>query len=141
MGRRGVVNFNRRNLVSLNRREVVNFTGVCITPQEYAEIHGRFKTTTSRKLSDYVRHVLLDGAVTIRTRDQSVDDFMAEMILLRTQLQAAGNNLNQAVHKLHTFRDSADILTWLFTYKGQVNEFLRKVEEIKLRINQFADRW
>lgn len=121
-----------------NRSRII---GLRLTPQEYAEIHGRFKATTSRQLSDYIRHVLFDGAVTIRTRDQSVDDFMAEMILLRNQLQAGGNNLNQAVHKLHTFRESAEVLTWLFTYKVQVNEFLRKVEEIKLRINQFADKW
>jgi hypothetical protein len=121
-----------------NRSRII---GLRLTPQEYTEIRVRFNATTNRKLSDYVRHVLLDGTVTIRTRDQSVDDFMAEMILLRNQLQAAGNNLNQAVHKLHTFRDSADVLGWLFTYQAQVTEFFRKVEEIKLKINQFADRW
>ena len=121
-----------------NRSRII---GLRLTPQEYAEIHGGFKATTSRKLSDYIRHVLLDGAVTIRTRDQSVDDFMAEMILLRNQLQAGGNNLNQAVHKLHTLRDSAEVLAWLVVYKVLVNDFFKKVEEIKLRINQFADKW
>jgi hypothetical protein len=121
-----------------NRSRII---GLRLTPQEYAEIHRRYKATTSRKLSDYIRHVLLDGEVTIRTRDQSVDDFMAEMILLRTQLQAAGNNLNQAVHKLHTLRDSAEVLAWLVIYKVLVNDFFKKVEEIKLRINQFADKW
>ena len=38
-----------------NRSRII---GIRLTPQEYAEITSRFKTTTSRKLSDYLRHVL-----------------------------------------------------------------------------------
>jgi hypothetical protein len=105
------------------------------------QINGRFKATTSRKLSDYLRHVLLNGSVTIRTRNQSLDDFMAEMIQLRTQFQAVGNNLNQAVHKLHTFREAKEVLPWIIAYELQVKDFVKKVEEIKLRINQLADKW
>jgi MobC-like protein len=121
-----------------NRSRII---GIRLTPQEYAEINGRFKTTTSRKLSDYLRHVLLDGSVTIRMRDQSLDDFMAEMIELRGQFSAAGNNLNQAVKKLHIIKDNNEILPWLLIHEREVREFNKKVEEIKLRINQFADRW
>src|SRR5260370_38484889 len=87
--------------------------GIRLTPQEYAEINSRFKATTSRKLSDYLRHVLLNGSVTIRTRDQSLDDLMAVLIQLRTEFNAAGNNLNQSVKKLHSFRDNKERLPWI----------------------------
>ncbi|MEJ7737146.1 MAG: mobilization protein [Chitinophagaceae bacterium] len=72
-----------------------------LTIAEYELLDNRFKATTCRKLSDYLRKVLLTGKVTILTRNKSLDDFMAEMIELRNQLSAIGNNFNQAVHKLH----------------------------------------
>jgi hypothetical protein len=121
-----------------NRSRII---GIRLTPQEYAEINSRFKTTTSRKLSDYLRHVLLNGSVTIRTRNQSLDDFMAEMIQLRRELHAVGNNLNQSVKKLDSFRDNMELLPWIIAHGAQVKRYLKLVEEIKNRINQMADKW
>jgi hypothetical protein len=115
--------------------------GIRLTPQEYAEITSRFKTTTSRKLSDYVRHVLLNGSVTIRTRNQSLDDFMAEMMQLRKELNGSGNNLNQSVKKLHLVRDNIELLPWIIAHNAEVKRYLKVAEDIKNRINQFADKW
>jgi len=53
---------------------------------------------------------------------------MAEIIQLRTQFQAVWNNLNQAVHKLHTFRDAKEVLPWIIAYELQVKDFVKKVE-------------
>jgi hypothetical protein len=99
------------------------------------------KSTTSRKLSDFVRHVLLDGKVTVFTRDKSMDDFMAELIRLRTQFQGVGNNLNQAVRKLHTLDKDPVIRIWLILNDPAIKRLFASVEEIKLRINQFAEKW
>jgi hypothetical protein len=121
-----------------NRSRII---GIRLTPQEYAEITNRFKTTTSRKLSDYLRHVLLNGSVTIRTRNQSLDDFMAEMIQLRKELNGSGNNLNQSVKKLHLVRDNIELLPWITAHNAEVKRYLKVAEEIKNRINQFADKW
>src|SRR5580692_7839104 len=121
-----------------NRSRII---GIRLTPQEYAEITSRFKTTTSRKLSDYVRHVLLNGSVTIRTRNQSLDDFMAEMMQLRKELNGSGNNLNQSVKKLHLVRDNIELLPWIIAHNAEVKRYLKVAEDIKNRINQFADKW
>ena len=121
-----------------NRSRII---GIRVTPQEYAEINSRFKATTSRKLSDYLRHVLLNGSVTIRTRDQSLDDFMALLIDLRKEFNAAGNNLNQSVKKLHSFRDNKELLPWIIAHEVHVKAVFKNTDEIKGRINQFADVW
>lgn len=121
-----------------NRSRII---GIRVTPQEYAQITNRFKATTSRKLSDYVRHVLLNGSVTIRTRDQSLDDLMAVLIQLRTEFNAAGNNLNQSVKKLHSFKDNKELLPWIIAHEVHVKVIFKAVDEIKGRINQFADVW
>jgi hypothetical protein len=121
-----------------NRSRII---GIRVTPQEYAEINSRFKATTSRKLSDYLRHVLLNGSVTIRTRDQSLDDFMALLIDLRKEFNAAGNNLNQSVKKLHSFRDNKELLPWIIAHEVHIKALFKNTDEIKGRINQFADVW
>lgn len=63
----------------LNRKVTVRFT-----EQEYKKLNLAFKSTTKRKLSEYIRSVLLHRPVTVYTRNQSFDDFVAEMILLRS---------------------------------------------------------
>jgi len=121
-----------------NRSRII---GIRLTPQELAKINGLFNETTSRKLSDYVRNVLSNGKVTIQTRDRSVDDCMAELIEARRQLQASGNNLNQAVKKLHILKTTKEILDWLPVYEKLVEDYFQKLDEIKLRINKLSEKW
>ncbi len=84
-----------------------------LTPAEYDQLKSKFKTTTCRKLSDYLRKILLTGKVTVFTRNKSLDDFMAEMIELRKELNAIGNNFNQAVHKLHILEKIPEFRSWI----------------------------
>lgn len=78
--------------VKNNRTKLITLR---LTPAEYELLNSRFKATTCRKQSDYFRKVLLTGKVTVLTRNKSLDDFMTEMIELRNQLSAIGNNFNQ----------------------------------------------
>ncbi len=112
-----------------------------LTLVEYEQLNSRFKTTTCRKFSDYLRKVLLTGKVTVLTRNQSLDDFMTEMIELRNQLSAIGNNFNQAVKKLHTLQQITEFKTWIITNELQRKILFNKIDEIKNRINQFAEKW
>ncbi len=112
-----------------------------LTPVEYEQLNSRFKATTSRKFSDYLRKVLLTGKVTVLTRNQSLDDFMAEMIELRNQLSAIGNNFNQAVRRLHILDKIPEFREWILIHRSDHNILLNKVEEIKNSINQFAEKW
>ena len=55
-------------------------------PEEYSKVTISFKATTKKKLSEYIRFVLLEKPVTVYTRDQSVDDLMSELVQLRKEL-------------------------------------------------------
>ncbi|TAN00423.1 MAG: plasmid mobilization relaxosome protein MobC [Chitinophagaceae bacterium] len=110
-------------------------------PEQYDIIYQKFKATTCRKLSEYARRVLLDKAVTVYTRNQSLDDFMAEMIRLRNELSAIGNNYNQVVKRLHTLTDFQSIQQWLLLNEKSKQILLQKVDEIKLKINSISDKW
>ena len=112
-----------------------------LKPEEYAQIHRGLSKTTCRKISDYARKMLLNKPITATSRNQSLDDFMAEMMRLRNELNGLGNNFNQAVKKLHTLRQIAEFRDWLITWELEKKVLLNKVDEIKNRINKIADQW
>ena len=72
----------------------IKWLHIRLKPEEYTKIQNTFSKTTCRKLSDYARKILLEKPVTATIRDQSLDDFMAEMMRLRTELKSIGNNFN-----------------------------------------------
>jgi hypothetical protein len=124
--------------VKNNRTKFITFR---LTPEEYTLITNRCKTTTARKISIYMRSIVLDGKVTILSRDASLDAFMTELIKLRKELSAIGNNYNQAVKKLNGYSNYPDVKLWLLFHEKDHVMFSRKVEEIKSAINQFAESW
>jgi hypothetical protein len=124
-----------------NNKNRIRKITIRLTPQEYEQLHNLFKKTTCRKLSDYVRNLLFHGKVTILTRDQSMDAFMAELILLKSELNAVGNNFNQAVKKLNALQQFPELKIWVMTHTQMANDVVKKVDSIKINIAKFSDRW
>jgi hypothetical protein len=108
---------------------------------EEKKINCFYGRTTSRSLSEYARDVLLKEPVTILYRNQTADDFLAEMILLKKELNAIGNNFNQAVHKLHTLDHDSQIKAWAIVNEVSKKQFMKKVEEIREKMNQIYEQW
>ena len=121
-----------------NRTRII---GLRLTPAEYAKIERKWKASTCRKLSDYVRHNLFEKPVTTYYRNQSMDDFMAEMILLRNELNHIGSNFNQAVKRLHTLNQIDEFRSWLIAYEVEKKTLFNKVDEIKKHIQKIAESW
>jgi hypothetical protein len=108
---------------------------------DYNKIHEKFEKSTDRKLSEYARKVLLNKPITVNQRNQSFDDFMTELMQLRNELNAIGNNFNQVVKTLHQMRELPEIKTWLLLNENSKKILLQKVEEIRLKIYQINDQW
>jgi hypothetical protein len=66
---------------------------------------------------------------------------MAEMIILRNELNGIGNNFNQSIKKLHTLQHIPEFRNWIITYDLEKKVLFNKVDEIKNRINKIADEW
>ncbi len=108
---------------------------------DYNKINQKFSKSTCRKLSEYARRVLLEKQITVNQRNQSLDDFMAEMIRLRNELNAIGNNLNQSVKKLYTLHQIHEFKNWIISNENTTKILFEKVDEIKNKINQISDKW
>ena len=63
------------------------------------------------------------------------------MIRLKHELNAIGNNFNQAVHKLHTLDHIEEIKLWAILNQTVQKNFMKKAEEIKEKMNQIYQQW
>jgi hypothetical protein len=108
---------------------------------EFKVIDNRFKKTRFRKLSEYIRSVLLEKPVTVMYRDKSMDEVLEELILLRKELNAIGNNLNQTVRNINSAHGGADTRLWI-NLLGVINSKLEpSINQIKDRMNNYAELW
>ncbi|HWJ26768.1 MAG TPA: hypothetical protein VNS32_09505, partial [Flavisolibacter sp.] len=96
---------------------------------------------TCKNLSTYIRKVSLQKPVVVKYRNASADDFIAEMILLKNELSAIGNNFNQSVKKLHTLSNVSEIKTWAILNESSKRMLDKKVEEILTKVSEIYELW
>lgn len=99
------------------------------------------KKTTEKSLSNYARKILLKQPVTVLHRNQSADAFLSEMVKLKRELNALGNNYNQTVHKMHTIERIPEFRAWIQVNEQSRNAFLVKVDQIGTRLFQIHQQW
>src|SRR6201986_4520470 len=119
----------------------VKWKNLRFKPDEYELLEGRFKKTRFRKLSEYMRSLLLDKPVTVNYRDKAMDDVLEDMILLRQELNAIGNNLNQAMRSINSAHSHADTRLWMNLMSVINGKLEPSINQIKERMNQYADIW
>lgn len=79
--------------------------------------------------------------ITLYTRNRSLDECIAELILIRTELQAIGKNYNQVVRKFHATASNQEAHSWALLLQQQHQLFLKKMEQIQEKMNQLNDIW
>ena len=117
------------------------FVGIRFTNKEYEQIEKKWKASTCRKLSEYVRKIIFNKPIVATYRNKSLDDLMTELIQLKKELNGIGNNFNQAVKKLHTLHQIPEFRQWLEGYEKEKHLLLNKVEEIKIVTGKIGEQW
>lgn len=114
---------------------------VRVTADELKKIKAFSKSSSCRGASSYARNLLLQKPVIIKYRNGSADDILSEMIRLKNELNAIGNNFNQAVHRLHTMDKTPEIKIWLVQSETIRQSFMKKIEEIRMKMIQIHEQW
>jgi hypothetical protein len=117
------------------------FVKTRMNESEFLQLQKLQKQTTEKSLSNYLRKVVLQKPVMVNYRNQTADEFLKEMILLKNELHAIGHNYNQAVHKLHILDKIPEFRNWIQANEILKLSFFNKVDEIKLRINKLYEEW
>jgi hypothetical protein len=119
----------------------VRIIGLRLTGDEFEVLESRWKKSTVRKLSEFVRRVLFGKVITVKTRNASLDEFMAELVLLKKELNAIGVNFNQATHRLHTLDYLPQMQGWLAGWDRDKAHLFGQLEAIKKRLYQIEEQW
>jgi len=112
-----------------------------VNDDELELIKKLHRQSMEKNLSNYLRKIALQKPVLIKYRNQSADEVLKEMILLKSELNAIGNNFNQAVKKLHMLDKIPEFRFWIAQHQSMQTELLAKTEGIKLRMNQIYEQW
>jgi hypothetical protein len=115
--------------------------GLRLTQQEYTALLRKYKATTCRKLSEYMRCLIFDKPVTTTYRNVSQDEAIAELALLRRDLNSLANNFNQSVKRLHTLQQISDFKAWLISNELEKSTLQNKLDEIKITIKKLVEVW
>ncbi len=111
------------------------------TEKEYGSIENKFSNSTSSQLSHYIRQILLGRPVVIKYRNESLDSFMEELINMKQELNAIGNNLNQAVKKLHTLKTIPEFRNWIAKQESIQQEVEQRTKQVEERISKMSEKW
>lgn len=117
------------------------FVKIRMNAAEVEQLKKQQAKSTERSISNYIRKVALQQPVVVKYRNQSADDFLKEMLLLKKELNAIGNNFNQAVHKLHLLDKIPEFRFWVTHYEGLQQAVVNKVEDIKLQVAKLYEQW
>jgi hypothetical protein len=109
---------------------------VRMNDEEYEQLKKFQQKTTIKYLSTYARKVLLQKPVVVKYRNQSADEFLKEMILLKKELNYIGNNFNQTVHKLHLLDKIPEFRTWILTNEQMQMALVEKTKQIERRMEE-----
>jgi hypothetical protein len=112
-----------------------------VTPEEYKQVQTLATQTTCPNLSEYARKSVLGKPVIMRYRNQSLDEFVTEMLLLRKELNRIGTNINQSVHRLHTLSRAADIDHWILVNEQDKTELFRQIDLLQQKIADAYKLW
>ena len=108
---------------------------------EFSQLEKFQQQTIEKDTSSYLRKVALQKPVTVKYRNESADDFLLDMLGLKKELNAIGNNFNQTVHKLHILDKIPEFRNWIKCYYGLHQSVVNKVEEINSRVNPLYEQW
>jgi len=117
------------------------FVKIRMNEDELRKVKKNQQQTTERNLSNYIRKVSLQKPVIVKYRNETADDFLKDMLQLKKELNAVGNNFNQAVKKLHLLEKIPEFRFWVSHYQGLHEQVAKKIEEIKLRVHQLYEQW
>ena len=70
-----------------------------------------------------------------------MDDFIQELLELKTELNRIGNNYNQVVQKMHTLKSIAEFQNWQRMHETFSPILFNRIRAIQSFIDKIGDKW
>lgn len=111
---------------------------LCLNKGEYHILLDSFQKTTCRNLGEYIRKMVLSKPLKVNVRNQSLDELMAELIKLRSDLNRVADNFEISFGAQVSSDQTVGTRQEL---TAEHTKLLSLVEQIKDQITQGAKKW
>ena len=112
-----------------------------LNEQEHLKLFDSWKKSTMRTLSDYIRHVLFGRPIMMNVRNQSMDELMQELVLLKKTMNSTAAEFNRTAHRLLLHPSLQIAAVYFNDLEEQRKEMLRLAAEINSKIAQAGELW
>jgi len=112
-----------------------------ISEKEFARLSALIEKTRYRNMSELLRAIISKEPITVYTKDGSLGVVMEELVLLRRELAAIGNNLNQVTRQLNSLKGPQGKVTLLLQASTAISQVQQKLEKLFPLISQLALKW
>lgn len=112
-----------------------------VSEEELATIRAHQKKSTDRNLSQYLRKLAMGKPITVKVRNASADDFLRDMVLLKTALEEVCAQYEKATLRLKVLEKIPEFRSWLLLYDTSRLQLLEQVTRIDQRITQLYEQW
>ena len=102
----------------MTQNPTTRFLSIRLTEDEYQEVYRYLQQSSCRSLTEYVKKVLTSKPVTVKVRDQSRDEILQQLILVKSRLEALVDKASA----------------------GDGATLLHEMNDIKVFIRQIADK-
>jgi hypothetical protein len=119
-----------------DRRVTVYFTS-----EEYARLYEKFESTTHRNFSGYLRDLIHRKPVTVRYRNQSIDEFLPVAIGIKNELGTINSNLTRIINQLTSCQQAGQLKDILEYFAAEQFSLREKMEDIRQTLIKIYERW
>jgi len=124
-----------------NRELLVRDVKTRITEAQFQRLQELIDQSRFKNMSELLRAIIGKQPITIYTKDGTLGPVMEELVQLRRELSAIGNNLNQVTKQINSLRGQAGKGVLILQAAATLSEVEAKIEKLYPLISQLAHKW
>lgn len=117
-----------------------NFT-IRMSPEEYVVLQDKFRATTHRVFTNYLRDLIHQQPITSKYRNQSLDEFIPVALAMKNELETIGQHFTEAVKQLQNLASADDLRDSIEYFAAEEFSLRQKTEEIKNCLAKIYELW
>jgi|GEM_PF-3745657 len=120
-----------------NRTERVTLRFTC---EEQEKLYNLFAKADQPTFTDFLRKLIFRQRMNVSCRDESLEDFLQEMVWFKKELQTIALSFNQQIEKINGVPQLFRWFTRLVMVASLHKTFVAKLAEIQDTINRFPEK-
>jgi hypothetical protein len=112
-----------------------------VSREHFERLNKMLSQSRYRTMSELLRDIICKRPITIYTKDDSLNIVMSELVRIRKEINAVGNNINQLTRQVNGLSSEVGKSPLIIQAAGLFKETGRSIEPLLPIISQLANKW